>query len=175
MYAKLIDGKLVFPPNVSLRPNGTTVVGYLDRADLLVADGYKRVKEVEKPGEYFTSSWVEAAEEIVQTWTEYTPAPIPDPVPMFIEGGIETPVLVLQAPAGIGIGVIADDDGGLTTYIDHASPRPDKAVIAARIAAARLARREERDAYLALLDALISGNAKDIKDTAKVAKEKARK
>ena len=50
--------------------------------------------------------------------------------PVLIEGGIETPVLVLQSQvAGKGIGVIATDDGDLTTYIDHESPRPDDATL----------------------------------------------
>ncbi len=69
------------------------------------------------------------------------------PVPVLIDGGIETPVLVLQSQAaGKGIGVITTDDGDLTTYIDHESPRPDDATIKARIAAAIEAKRTVKHA-----------------------------
>jgi hypothetical protein len=182
MYAKLIDGQLVSPPNVCQRADGSTVIGYPTRPDLLSTDGYKRVVETAKPDGYFAAAWREEDESIVQVWTAYDPPampppePAPDMVPMVIESGIETPVLVLQSQsAGYGIGVIATDDGDIATYIDHQSPRPSADEIKARVQAAVIARKAEKTAYHALLDALAVGDAKAIKDAAKAAKEKARK
>jgi uncharacterized membrane protein len=72
-------------------------------------------------------SWTAAAEE-----PEQFPA------------GIESPVLVLQTADGKGVGVIADGLD-LVTYVDHASPRPSKEVLAARVAAAKAERQALRD------------------------------
>jgi len=67
-------------------------------------------------------------------------APAPQPMP----SGVETPVLVLRAQDGAGVGVVADGLD-LVTYLDHASPRPDDATLSNRVAAARLARATLRD------------------------------
>ena len=102
--------------------------------------------------------------------------PEPEPTPALYPDGIETPVIVLTSQAsGFGIGVIATDEGEIATYIDHQSPRPDKAEIKRRMTAALAAKREQSAAYLALLDALENGNAKGVKDAAKAARQKHRK
>ena len=81
MYAKLIEGKLVSPPKVSHRPDGSTVIGYDQRPDLLTADGYKPVVETERPGEYYAASWQDDGSQITQVWTAFDPpAPPPDPL-----------------------------------------------------------------------------------------------
>jgi hypothetical protein len=64
--------------------------------------------------------------------------------PQVYPDGIESPVLVLQTADGKGVGVIADGLD-LVTYVDHASPRPDAATLAARIAAAKAERAALRD------------------------------
>jgi uncharacterized membrane protein len=66
------------------------------------------------------------------------------PQPKLYPDGIESPVLVLQTADGKGVGVIADGLD-LVTYVDHASPRPDAATLAARIAAAKTERQALRD------------------------------
>jgi uncharacterized protein YqfA (UPF0365 family) len=66
-----------------------------------------------------------------QAQAEYQ-ASLPVPMPT----GIEAPVVVLTDSDGKGWGVVADG-GDLITYADHASPRPDAAVIAERQAQAR--------------------------------------
>jgi hypothetical protein len=58
--------------------------------------------------------------------------------------GIESPVLVLQTVDGKGVGVVADGLD-LVTYVDHTSPRPDAATLAARVAAAKAERQALRD------------------------------
>ena len=64
--------------------------------------------------------------------------------PKVFADGIESPVLVLQTADGKGVGVVADGLD-LVTYVDHASPRPDAATLAARIAAAKAERQALRD------------------------------
>jgi hypothetical protein len=118
-----------------VRPDGATVIGYNRNESLLQADGWMQVIEDARPAEPASSVYSIEDGRIRVAW-ELLPTP-PPPTPQLIEGGIETPVLVLQSQvAGKGIGVIATDDGDLTTYIDHESPRPDDATIKARIAAA---------------------------------------
>ena len=71
MRAKLQDGKLIHPPNTSTRPDGTTVVGYAMREDLLIADGWKPVALAQRPdGPLWVESYQELATEIRQVWTE---------------------------------------------------------------------------------------------------------
>jgi hypothetical protein len=99
-----------------------------------------------------------------------------EPTPALYPDGIETPVIVLTSQAsGFGIGVIATDEGEIATYIDHQSPRPDKAEIKRRMTAALTAKREQSAAYLALLDALENGNTAGVKAAAKAARQKHRK
>jgi len=173
MYAKLIDGKLVYPPQVSSRPDGSTVIGYDKRDDLLVADGWKSVISTAQPGQYYAAAWQDDGTQITQVWTAYDP---PDIVPMIFADGIETSVVVLKSQtAGFGIGIVADDGGELVTYIDHQSPRPPAEETKARISAAIVARKEEKASLLVLFDALASGDQKAIKDAAKTAKEKCHK
>ncbi len=180
MYAKLIDGQLVHPPQVSHQPDGSTVIGYDQRPDLLTADGFKHVVETTRPGEFYAASWQDDPTQITQVWTAFDP-PAPPPPPPYVEptpwlcpDGIETPVVVLQSQsAGYGIGLVVDDEGEIATYIDHQSPRPDAAERAARITAAIAGRKAEREAFRALLDALAAGDQKAIKDAAKAARGKA--
>ena len=135
-YAKLTaTGTLAYPPATIVRPNDITVVGYDRNIPLLIEDGWMQVVEDARPAEPASPVYSIEDGHIRVAW-ELLPPP-PPPTPQLIEGGIETPVLVLQSQvAGKGIGVIATDDGDLTTYIDHESPRPDDATIKARIAAA---------------------------------------
>ena len=81
MYAKLIDGQLVHPPQVSQQPDGSTVIGYDKRPDLLTADGYKPVVSTDRPGEYFAASWQDDGTQITQVWTAYDPPAPPPPPP----------------------------------------------------------------------------------------------
>ena len=134
-HGKLINGVLVYPPATMRRGDGTTVIGYNRNESLLQADGWMQVVEDARPAEPASPVYSIEDGHIRVAW-ELLPPP-PPPTPQLIEGGIETPVLVLQSQvAGKGIGVIATDDGDLTTYIDHESPRPDAETIRARIAAA---------------------------------------
>ena len=65
--------------------------------------------------------------------------------PRIEPNGIETPVVVIQSATNEwGIGVVADDDGNLATYIDHQSPRPSPEVIRQRIADAIASNRADR-------------------------------
>ena len=65
MRAKLQDGELIYPPHVSARPDGSTVVGYSMREDLLIADGWKVVEDVALPGDgLWVGSWLETADAI---------------------------------------------------------------------------------------------------------------
>lgn len=96
-------------------------------------------------------------------------SPLPTP-PQQFSNGIETPVVVLTTdPAGIGIGVIADDVGNLVTYVDHASPRPDAATLAARKAAAKAAndalRQALRDNRAVTTNIIATVQALDLTDT----------
>ena len=145
-YAKLTDtNTIAYPPATIVRPDGTTVIGYNRNESLLQADGWMQVVEDARPAEPASSVYSIEDGRIRVAW-ELLPTP-PPPTPQLIEGGIETPVLVLQSQvAGKGIGVIATDDGDLTTYIDHESPRPDDATIKARIAAAIEAKRAVKQA-----------------------------
>jgi len=175
MYAKLENGQLVKPPHVCRRDDGTTVVGYEMCDDLMLADGYLPVVETERPGPYYAASYRDDGDRITQVWTASDPPPIPEPTPALYPDGIETPVVVLQSQSqGYGIGIVADDDGGLATYVDHQSPRPDAATIKARVQAAIAERKAERANFKALLDALASGDAKAVKDAAKAARKAVR-
>ena len=69
MRAKLQDGELIYPPHVSARPDGSTVVGYPQREDLLIADGWKTVEDVPQPEGLHTGSWLESADAITRVWT----------------------------------------------------------------------------------------------------------
>ena len=145
IYGKLVNGVLVYPPATMRRGDGTTIVGYDRNIPLLIEDGWMQVVEDARPAEPASPVYSIEDGHIRASW-ELLPPHSP-PVPVLIEGGIETPVLVLQSQvAGKGIGVIATDDGELTTYIDHESPRPDDATLKARIAAAIEAKRTIKQA-----------------------------
>jgi hypothetical protein len=76
MRAKLQDGDLIYPPNVCARPDGTTVVGYPQREDLLIADGWKVVEDVQQPSTgLWAGAWLESADAITRVWT---PRPMTD-------------------------------------------------------------------------------------------------
>jgi hypothetical protein len=81
MYAKLIDGQLIHPPQVSHQPDGSTVIGYDQRPDLLTADGFKPVVETHRPGEYYAASWQDDGTQITQVWTAFDPPAPPPPPP----------------------------------------------------------------------------------------------
>ena len=70
MRAKLQDGNLIYPPNICDRPDGSTVVGYNTREDLLIADGWKTVEDVALPGDgLWVGSWMEIETAIIRWWT----------------------------------------------------------------------------------------------------------
>lgn len=144
-YAKLTDSNTIaYPPATIVRPDGTTVIGYNRNEPLLQADGWMQVIEDERPAEPALPRYSIEDGHIRVSW-ELLPPHSP-PVPVLIEGGIETPVLVLKSQvAGKGIGVIATDDGDLTTYIDHESPRPADEIIEARKAAAVAAKKAAKN------------------------------
>jgi hypothetical protein len=69
MRAKLIDGELITPPYTHTTSDGCTVVGYPQREDLLIADGWKTVEDVTQPSTgLWVGSWLESAEAITQVW-----------------------------------------------------------------------------------------------------------
>ena len=71
MYAKLIEGNLIYPPNIYERADGTTVVGYPQRVDLLIQDGWKEVVDNECPvSGLWVSIWIEEENTITRVWTE---------------------------------------------------------------------------------------------------------
>jgi hypothetical protein len=144
-YAKLTDsGTIAYPPATIVRPDGTTVIGYNRNESLLQADGWMQVIEDERPAEPALPRYSIEDGHIRVSW-ELLPPQSP-PVPVLIEGGIETPVLVLKSQVvGKGIGVIATDDGDLTTYIDHESPRPADEIIEARKATAVAAKKAAKN------------------------------
>jgi hypothetical protein len=70
MRAKLQDGELIYPPYTSARPDGITVVGYPQREDLLIADGWKTVEDVVQPESgLWVGSWLETVDAITRVWT----------------------------------------------------------------------------------------------------------
>jgi len=70
MRAKLQDGELIYPPYTIVRPDGMTVVGYPQREDLLIADGWKTVEDVPQPATgLWAGSWLESADAITRVWT----------------------------------------------------------------------------------------------------------
>jgi hypothetical protein len=69
MRAKLQDGEPIYPPYTSARPDGSTVVGYPQREDLLIADGWKTVEDVAQPEGLWAGSWLETADAITRIWT----------------------------------------------------------------------------------------------------------
>jgi hypothetical protein len=68
MRAKLQDGELIYPPHVSVRPDGSMVIGYGMREDLLIADGWKVVEDVPQPEGLWVGSWLETSDAIVRVW-----------------------------------------------------------------------------------------------------------
>lgn len=70
MRAKRINGEMTFPPYSSVRPDGSTVVGYPQREDLLIADGWKTVEDVPQPSTgLWVGSWLESDAAITRVWT----------------------------------------------------------------------------------------------------------
>lgn len=73
MYAKLIDGRLVYAPNMLRAEQGDV---YNPSADMLSDAGYKPVLETPYPetdSEFevaYTATWQEQDGRIVQVWTE---------------------------------------------------------------------------------------------------------
>lgn len=70
MRAKLEDGKLSYPPHVSVRADGSTVVGYDQRTDLQAEDGYLVVVDTPRPETgLFSDSWEIVDGCITRVWT----------------------------------------------------------------------------------------------------------
>lgn len=70
MRAKLIDGELITPPYTHTTSDGCTVVGYPQREDLLIADGWKVVEDVAQPATgLWVGSWLESETAITRVWT----------------------------------------------------------------------------------------------------------
>ena len=77
--------------------------------------------------------------------------------PEIYDHPIELPALVLTStPGGIGVGVIAGDDGEVDTFVYHASPIPTPEEIAARKAAAVAARKAHKNRIASIKDDLDS-------------------
>ena len=69
MRAKLQDGEIILPPHVSVRTDGSTVVGYGMREDLLVQDGWKTMEDVPQPATgLWVGSWLESETAITRVW-----------------------------------------------------------------------------------------------------------
>jgi hypothetical protein len=130
-----------------------------------LAAGFVRVSKTFAEGDGVTGAWevvdqlqteLDAEAAAAEAQAEYQ-ASLPVPMPT----GIEAPVVVLTDADGKGWGVVADG-GDLVTYPDHASPRPDAATIAARIAAARAEGQTRRARLLAIeIDLLTIDTAVD--------------
>ena len=91
-------------------------------------------------------AWVVGAEvaTYAPTGTEPIP-PAPEPIPARFDDGIDASMLVLDTADGKGVGYVAGEDGELIPVVyAHASPYPPAAELAARIAAAREARKMEK-------------------------------
>jgi hypothetical protein len=141
-HGKLINGVLVYPPATLRREDGTTIVGYDHNTPALEADGWLPVVKDLEPTAPARGVATIVDGVIRVTWELL---PVPEPSPVLMPNGIETPVVVIQSQTvGKGIGVIATDEGDLLTYIDHESPRPAGEVIQSRIAAAVEAKRKAR-------------------------------
>jgi len=70
MRGKLEDGALMTPPYTIVRADGMTVVGYPQREDLLIADGWKVVEDVAQPKSgLWVGSWLESVDAITRVWT----------------------------------------------------------------------------------------------------------
>ena len=70
MRGKLEDGALMTPPYTIVRGDGMTVVGYPQREDLMIIDGWKVVVEVAQPKSgLWVGSWLESADAITRVWT----------------------------------------------------------------------------------------------------------
>jgi len=69
MRAKLQDGEIILPPYTSARPDGSMVVGYPQREDLLIEDGWKIVEDVPQPESgLWAGSWLESDTTITRVW-----------------------------------------------------------------------------------------------------------
>ena len=100
------------------------------------------------------SSQINLAAEAAALATAQSQAVYRASLPISMPTGIEGPVVVLDYTNGVGWGVIADNDGSLLTYQDHASPRPDAATIRQLQAAARTAGATHRQHMQAIRDAI---------------------
>jgi hypothetical protein len=69
MRAKIQGGELIYPPYTCVRPDGSTVVGYPQREDLLAADGWKVVEDVVQPKGLWSGSWADVGGVIRRVWT----------------------------------------------------------------------------------------------------------
>ena len=161
-HRNIITGETQIPTQLNGRQNVTwensqaelIAVGWRiePEAPELVAN-MTRISKTFVEGDGATGAWevvdrltseIEAEAAEAQAQAEYQ-ASLPVPMPT----GIEAPVVVLTDSDGKGWGVVADG-GDLVTYPDHASPRPDAATIAARIAAARAEGKAHRDRIAAI-------------------------
>lgn len=75
-----------------------------------------------------------------------TYADIPDAIPTRFENGIDIPLLVIDAPSGKGVGLVANEDGTLVPIIyAHESPY-DMPAFREKIRLARIAKVQEKAA-----------------------------
>ena len=177
-YGKLIDGEIVPAPTICKRADGTTVIGYHTRVDLLREDGWLPIITVPPPGLYYSPSWVDTGTEIRQKWTPYDPPPPPpyvEPQPLPMQAGVEVPVLVLTSPGGYKYGLAVDDKGNRFWY-RHSTPEDGPVPvpaeeIARRVAAATAAQATKAEADKALLVALAGDDKEAIKRAATAATE----
>ena len=131
---------------------GTVALAAEPRYVICTTDGSRLVRQTDLAWTTITSNEWRATDlpayTVLVTEAEYATnrvlyPPLP-PDPAQFADGIESPVLVLQTVDGKGVGVVADGLD-LITYVDHASPRPDAATLAARVAAAKAERQALRD------------------------------
>jgi hypothetical protein len=128
MRAKLIFGELVYPPNSVVRPEGT-VVGYPQREDLLIADGWKTVEDVAQPATgLWVGSWMESETAITRVWT---------PREMTAEEAAEVAAMAAQrtaneaATAGhaLKLKVLRDSYAGATAQLCQLAGMPSARVL----------------------------------------------
>jgi hypothetical protein len=127
MRAKLQDGELIYPPNVCARPDGSTVVGYPQREDLLIADGWKVVEDVQQPSTgLWAGSWLESADAITRVWMprEKTAEELAQESRPFEVSKIKLAMAFIQAGKGAELQAFINADAN-TAFLWNAATRLD--------------------------------------------------
>jgi len=123
MWDLVIDGKLV---DTQPRPTRLPNISNPTDETLNAAGWFERFETGDIPEGHAQTgtAWVEVFDNR-SVWVR-TSAPIPEPIPPVPDRfpvGVDTPLLVLDAPDGKGIGYVADGEGGLVPIIyAHESP-----------------------------------------------------